>query len=248
MFEKLLDAENLETAWHAILEKMNALGFDRCIYGRTNLAQPGYLGEQREFMVLSNFEPEYTRAYLADGAFSKSPFFIWALKNHGLASWSFRGSLDLTPAQQEEAKKIAKLNESFSVKSGYTISFGNQPSSQKSAVSVCAQIGLSQDKVDRIIDNFGQEMNTLWKIFDLKARTFPFPSIDRILTKRQNEVLQWVSDGKSNQDIAEIMNISIATVEKHLRLIRERLSVETTGHAIKKAAFLNHLVSQPWSS
>mgnify|MGYP003382976736 CR=1 FL=1 len=47
-------------------------------------------------------------------------------------------------------------------------------------------------------------------------------------------------------DIALIMGIAPPTVEKHLRLARETLGVETTAHALIKAAFLNQVfVSLP---
>jgi LuxR family transcriptional regulator len=37
------------------------------------------------------------------------------------------------------------------------------------------------------------------------------------------------------------MEISPAMVEKHLRLAREALSVETTAQAVAKASFLNQI-------
>ena len=63
----------------------------------------------------------------------------------------------------------------------------------------------------------------------------------RRLTKRQHEVLQWVSDGKTTQDIVIIMDVSKATVEKHLRLAREVLGVETTAQAVLRMAYQNQI-------
>ncbi|CRL11354.1 hypothetical protein NIT7321_02209 [Phaeobacter italicus] len=37
------------------------------------------------------------------------------------------------------------------------------------------------------------------------------------------------------------MGLTTATVEKHLRLAREALSVETTAHAVLKAALHNQM-------
>jgi len=54
-------------------------------------------------------------------------------------------------------------------------------------------------------------------------------------------VLQWVGDGKTTQDIALLMGLTAPTVEKHLRLAREALSVETTAQAVLKAAFANQM-------
>ena len=56
------------------------------------------------------------------------------------------------------------------------------------------------------------------------------------LTARQREVLEWVGEGKTAQDVATILKVSVATVEKHLRLAREALGVETTTQAVLKAS------------
>jgi DNA-binding CsgD family transcriptional regulator len=51
-------------------------------------------------------------------------------------------------------------------------------------------------------------------------------SLARHLTRREREVLSWVGHGKSNSDIAAILNLKIATVKKHLQRIYPKLGVE----------------------
>lgn len=46
------------------------------------------------------------------------------------------------------------------------------------------------------------------------------------LTKREGEVLSWLSKGKTNRDIAQILNLSPRTVDKHLEQIYAKLGVE----------------------
>jgi DNA-binding NarL/FixJ family response regulator len=46
------------------------------------------------------------------------------------------------------------------------------------------------------------------------------------LTLRESEVLKWIARGKSNRDIAEILNLSPRTVNKHLDNIYAKLGVE----------------------
>lgn len=43
------------------------------------------------------------------------------------------------------------------------------------------------------------------------------------------------------QDIALLMGLTPATIEKHLRLAREALNVETTAQAVLKAALQNQM-------
>ena len=51
------------------------------------------------------------------------------------------------------------------------------------------------------------------------------------VTAREAEVLLWVSRGKSNRDIAEILGLSPRTVNKHLEQIFNKLSVENRSSA-----------------
>lgn len=55
------------------------------------------------------------------------------------------------------------------------------------------------------------------------------------LTAREGEVLYWVSQGKSNKDLAMILGISPRTVNKHLESIFEKLLVENRTSAANMA-------------
>jgi len=61
------------------------------------------------------------------------------------------------------------------------------------------------------------------------------------LTQREAEVLLWVSYGKPNRVISEILTISPRTVNKHLEQVFEKLGVETRAAA---AAFAVRTISQ----
>lgn len=55
------------------------------------------------------------------------------------------------------------------------------------------------------------------------------------LTAREAEVLLWISRGKSNRDIGEILQISPRTVNKHLEQIFVKLGVENRASAAAQA-------------
>jgi DNA-binding response OmpR family regulator/DNA-binding CsgD family transcriptional regulator len=55
------------------------------------------------------------------------------------------------------------------------------------------------------------------------------------LTQREAEVLYWVSKGKINKDIGEILGTSPRTVNKHLEHVFEKLGVETRTAAASLA-------------
>lgn len=47
------------------------------------------------------------------------------------------------------------------------------------------------------------------------------------LTKREAEVLLWISEGKRDAEIGSILGISTRTAQKHVERIRTKLGVET---------------------
>lgn len=51
-------------------------------------------------------------------------------------------------------------------------------------------------------------------------------SVELGLTAREGEVLSWLSKGKTNRDIAQILGLSPRTVDKHLEQIYSKLGVE----------------------
>lgn len=71
------------------------------------------------------------------------------------------------------------------------------------------------------------------------SRSEPSPGISNWnppqLTAREGEVLLWVSRGKTNRDIADILGMSPRTVNKHLEHIFEKLGVETRTAAASAA-------------
>jgi DNA-binding CsgD family transcriptional regulator len=58
------------------------------------------------------------------------------------------------------------------------------------------------------------------------------------LTRREVEVLTWVTDGKTNAEIGEILDTSPRTVQKHLEHIFEKLGVETRTAVAARARVL----------
>jgi DNA-binding NarL/FixJ family response regulator len=55
------------------------------------------------------------------------------------------------------------------------------------------------------------------------------------LTKREHEVLELVATGKSNQEVADDLFISIKTVETHKTNILEKLGLKNTAELVKYA-------------
>jgi two-component system response regulator NreC len=53
-----------------------------------------------------------------------------------------------------------------------------------------------------------------------------------LLTEREKETLQLLAEGKSNKEVARILNLSVYTVETHRSNIMEKLNLHTTAEII----------------
>jgi DNA-binding CsgD family transcriptional regulator len=72
-----------------------------------------------------------------------------------------------------------------------------------------------------------------------KGRVYDHIFCDRLgLTRREVEVLTWVTDGKTNSEIGLILGTSPRTVQKHLEHIFEKLGVEARTAAAARALVL----------
>ena len=56
-----------------------------------------------------------------------------------------------------------------------------------------------------------------------------------VLTNREREVLKLIAEGKSNKEMAEVLFISVHTVERHRANIMKKLSLKKTADLVKYA-------------
>lgn len=60
-------------------------------------------------------------------------------------------------------------------------------------------------------------------------------AIQKMMTEREIEILTWVQEGKSNQEIGDILCISPLTVKNHVQKILRKLDVKNRAQAVSKA-------------
>ena len=101
------------------------------------------------------------------------------------------------------------------------------------------QSGAEADKKLSVAPNLGDDQLRLQYMGKLNPNEFLLRLVRRSsadtpaafsrdlgLTAREGEVLSWLSKGKSNRDIAQILGLSPRTVDKHLEQVYAKLGVE----------------------
>ncbi|KAA2316938.1 LuxR family transcriptional regulator [Pseudooceanicola sediminis] len=239
--EQLTNAQSIEELWIIHCAKMAEFGFDRLLYGFTRYRTSTSLGDPEDFVILTNHSSEYREKFLDSGLYFHAPMVRWALDNEGACSWRILSEMTASGTLTESERKVIAFNKSMGVTAGYSISFKSISPRTKGAIALTAARDMSQASVDAIWAEHGRDIVIMNNVAHLKILSLPYYGPARELTRRQREALEWVGDGKTTQDIALLMGLTPATVEKHLRLARDTLNVETTAQAVLKAAFLNQM-------
>ena len=233
--ERTTDATSIEEVWSVHTRAMQAYGFDRLLYGFTRFRTAKSFGDREDFLILSNHDPAYVESFMDGGMYFHAPMVRWSAENVGSCSWSWMA--EHAEMLTEEEKRVVEFNRKNGVNAGYSISFRDPSIRDKGAIGLAGPPGMTQAEVDHIWALHGREIVQMNNVAHLKITSLPYAGYRRVLTARQRETLEWVGEGKTTQDIATIMGLTAATVEKHLRLAREALDAETTAQAVVKASF-----------
>lgn len=239
--EQILEAETVEETWTLHTKKMATFGFDRLLYVYTRFKLNTSMADPVDSLILSNHHPEYAEKFVKEGHYLNGPMLRWSLENDGACSWSWLDEMELDDALTDGERKALEFNRKMDVTAGFTIGFKSDSVRARGGIGLTAKVGMRQEEIDTMWARDGREILMMNNVMHLKIISLPYSSARRDLTHRQREVLEWVGDGKTMQDIATIMGLTSATVEKHLRLAREALDVETTAQAVLKASFQDQI-------
>lgn len=239
--QAIVSAQSIEEAWPILPRALTRYGFDRLLYGFTRFRTANSFGDLQDVLLLSNHDPEYVDPFFNSGLYFEAPMVQWAAENVGACSWSILAKQAANGKLSNGHRRVMEFNLKHGVVAGYSISFPEHSSRSKGAVGLVAAEGITQEDVDATWATHGNEIEVLCSVAHLKLTSLPYNTGRRPLTPRQREVLEWVGGGKTTADIATIMGLTPATVEKHLRLAREALDVETTTQAVLKASLQNQI-------
>ena len=242
---RLAESQSVDDVWGCATRWFAALGFSRCNYGFTLFRGSRSVGDPDDALFLTTCDAEYAQFYFRNGFFARTPAFRWVQNNTGACTWTWvRDAYRAGQLSAVEAETV-RLNAALGITAGISVSFPESSSRAKGALGLIADHGISVEDVDALFAARRDEILAVAHMMHLRLIQLPVRSRRRPLTERQREALEWVADGKTTQDVALLMQVSGAMVEKHLRLAREALSVETTTQAVAKAALMNLIFQQP---
>lgn len=241
LLNRIAEARDVTAAWDLAVGHFRNCGFGRANYGLTRFRLAGSIGDPDDAIYLTSFASDYSNAYFRGGFYSRTALYRWAVENQGSCTWRWVEESLMRGELTEEEADAVRQNVAWGLRAGVTISFPDATTRVKGALGLAADPGLDHDAVDAILARQRAEIEAVAHMMHLRICQLPHASKRRALSARQREALEWVAEGKTTQDIAMLMGVSAAMVEKHLRLARAALDVETTAQAVAKGTLLNQI-------
>lgn len=239
LLNRIAAASSIDEVWDLATGHFAALGFQRVNYGFTRFKHLKTIGDPEDALFLSTCDADYIKRYFQGGFYARTPVFRWAERSTGACTWAWVHEAYQAGRLDAEEAEAVRQNILMGITAGVSVSFPEASHRAKGAVGLIADPGMSHADVEAIFLARGDEILAVANMMHLAIVHLPQLSRHRALSPRQCEALEWVADGKTTQDVAFLMGVSPAMVEKHLRLAREALAVETTAQAVAKGALLN---------
>lgn len=177
---------------------------------------------------VSNYPDQWQKHYLDSGLAKVDPVVEAVQPRRGAYSWS---ELGLPVPPRRHHRKFFGEARNFGIRSGISIpifdGFGRRALFTFSSSETKPDITMLADQYSIL---------TLGAFIDARLRSFNeeglMSSASSPLTNRQLECLAWLLEGKTNDDIAALRNVSRRAVEFQLQSIRQKLNVVTTYQAL----------------
>lgn len=241
LLTRMAEARSADEVWSLATGHFASLGFSRAVYRLSHAQRETTWPDPANRQFFSTLGPEFTRQYFENGLFSGSALHRWAECTEGACTWAWIPKAIAAGELSAEEIETDRLSRELGILAGVSVSFPRFHARTRAALGLIADRGLDHDRVEEIWGTHREALLAVAHMMHLSLLQRPANPGTHRLTARQREALEWVADGKTTQDVALLMGISPAMVEKHLRLARDALDVDTTAQAVARALTLNLL-------
>lgn len=219
-------AQSKEEAYELFKTALEYLGYDRLIYCYAT-DQPK-INRKAEFGIVTTYPDEWTNYYSQSNFMDHDPVVKQLFKSDGPFAWqSILEKQKLTKLQHKimhEAEDVGIFNGvGVSVHEGMDVSGFGITSSYKRAEPDKDMLA----KLNFLAFQFHEVYS--------KLNYLPPTEAPCQLSPREIEILHWMSEGKSDQDIADILYIQHATVRYHIKNIFIKIRANNRTMAVVKA-------------
>lgn len=233
---RLIDAVTVEDIQLCLFEAMQSFGFMYTLYAARYLTQLPATVIHEELEVWSNFPDNFLNTLTSQRIIYGSNWDQWALEHDGCIATE-----QITNCSGPD--RLSELVKQNGFQGSMLFSLKGKVLRSNGAILLNPGRGASAEEAINLWQANSRELTLICWVAHLRMATSQRRRKNNLLTQRQREVLEWSLAGKTIAEIATILGVTPATVEKHLRLARDSLGAGNTAQAILKAHLTNQIFS-----
>lgn len=213
----------------ALLRFQNLFHFSRVIGGLASLTSDGTFGGFTTVVNVS-YPDEWLRLYWQKGYFEVDPILQSALQNPGTQHWEeiYKGA---TSEKQQEFVDTAR---EFGLVDGITTGSADPACKTATFCSFASSDQIDASRYVPLVEYFGYHIH-LALLRTAPANAQSLDQCVKQLTLRELTILNWVKNGKTNWEIAQIMGVTERTIRFHVESIFTKLNVTSRSQAVATA-------------
>lgn len=225
----IVSATNTDETFQTVVAEVARLGFAFCSFG---MKAPVPLVAPR-VLWCSNYPPAWQRRYEAQGYLRCDPTVAHAIVSDEPLLWS-DALFASCPELREEARSCGLVHGWAQPRRDATGMVSLLTCVRTEPEIIAEEFKAKQARVQWLSYLCHEGMSRHWSV---SLRGEP----ESPLSERELEVLRWSCDGKTSADIAQIINLSEATVNFHVRNACNKLGTNNRTAAAVRAALLGLL-------
>jgi LuxR family transcriptional activator of conjugal transfer of Ti plasmids len=184
--------------------------------------------------LISSYPKSWTSHYFREGYHNIDPVLQEPRNTSRVFLWDGR---EARSAKSAKERRLFDDALSFKIRTGLTV---RVPSSHNQFAAFTLAVDERSLGLDRFIETSQEMLKTVGLTYHAHVsakigRTSASDGAISPLTQRERQCLAWISDGKTMQDIAELLDVTPRGVKFHLDNARRNLAALTLPHAVALA-------------
>lgn len=184
--------------------------------------------------LISSYPKSWTSHYFREGYDNIDPVLQEPRNTSRMFLWDGR---EARSAKSAKERRLFDDALSFNIRTGLTVRI---PASQNQFAAFTLAVDDRSLGLDRFIETSQDMLETIALNYHAHVsarigRASSGGGMGSPLTQRERQCLAWISDGKTMQDIAELLGVSSRGVKFHLDNARRNLAALTLSHAVALA-------------
>ncbi len=229
--EQTNKADTKEEVYHLFQRALKNLGYDRVLY--TYVTDQPKLNQKAEFGIVTSYPEEWVQYYNQSNFMNYDPIARETFSTTRAFTWeSIYKKTELTKIQS----KIMHEADDIGILSGIGVGI-HEGLNEVTGIGFANSSKRETPNKDMlsILNFFAYQFHSAYSTrIKVKLNNFQI-----ILSEREREILHWMSEGKSDTVIADLLFIQHTTVRFHIQNIFKKLAVNNKTMAVVKALKLD---------